>query len=644
MTSPRTLYLKHLLLLSSGSVLGLIAAYCFNLIEFPFSGEIQKAKDLGIVSLTVLSGYPKSRDILTYASVLCFPVIFSLGIWYLWARNKREQLREIYAAEKEMTLTRDTRWVLCLLSVVILGPFISFNAEIFSSPGWNRFVGSWVLLGEEGENLAWVQSIFSGGVYGKDFFCLYGPMLIHPLAWVMNWFGDTVVVERGYKYLLDLSAHFIVIFYFYRTLRWKATFLLASLVYLFTFPSLTLSLNTTYLRFVLGILPLFLAYRYLESGQRRFLLFSGIAIGQSLLFSQEVGLCSVVSLFGAISLYALPRHGWQLLAKDCLLIIAGCLVSMAPMLIYLSLNGAIPPFLDSIYGYPKLHMLGYASLAFPSLRDFIADLMGGHLFFYWPVLFYAFASIYLITRVILGKIDRNDMLKIAVLLFGILLYRVALGRSSHENVYKVFAPVVVLLFLLLDGAVTAIVSRKDHVKAGALVMALALVLSTTVLYANADLLRNTVTFAWQDLVRLKDKFSYAGEGEEIPSLRRGGIHYESSTAHSIMNIADFLASNTKPGDYVYFFPNEPAYYFLFDRMNPTRYAMSYFAITTGQRRELIGDLEDKKPEYVVYSLKTWRPDNIMETVQVPEVVRYIHEKYRLYKNMGDVLILKRSAV
>jgi hypothetical protein len=314
------------------------------------------------------------------------------------------------------------------------------------------------------------------------------------------------------------------------------------------------------------------------------------------------------------------------------------------MLIYLSLKGAIIPFLDSIYGYPKLHMLGYASLPFPSLRDFIADPLGGHLFAYWPILFYAFASIYFITRMILGKIDRNDMPKIAVLLFGILLYRVALGRSSQENVYKVFAPVVVLVFLFLDGAVTAVVNRKNYAKAGALVMALALVLSTTVLYANADLLRNTVAFAWQDLVRFKDKFTQADDGEIIPSLKRGGIHYESSTALSIMNIADFLTSNTKPGDYVYFFPNEPAYYFLFDRKNPTRYVMSYFAITTEQRRELIDDLEEKKPKYVVYSLKTWRPDNIMENVQVPEVVRYIHENYGLHENMGDVIILKRSAV
>ena len=99
---------------------------------------------------------------------------------------------------------------------------------------------------------------------------------------------------------------------------------------------------------------------------------------------------------------------------------------------------------------------------------------------------------------------------------------------------------------------------------------------------------------------------------------------------------------TKPGDYVYFFPNEAIYYFLFNRNNPTRYASAYLAVTADHRRELVADLELNRPRYVIYSLKTWRMDDIGETIQVPEVVNYLRRAYRPVVNLGDVVVLERT--
>ena len=90
-----------------------------------------------------------------------------------------------------------------------------------------------------------------------------------------------------------------------------------------------------------------------------------------------------------------------------------------------------------------------------------------------------------------------------------------------------------------------------------------------------------------------------------------------------MKINTFLQAHTRAGDYVYFFPNEAAYYFLFNRNNPTRYPLAYQAITYEQRREVVAELAAKRPEYVVFSRSTWRVDNIPETVQVPEIIDYI---------------------
>ncbi|HWR59497.1 MAG TPA: hypothetical protein VN328_11480, partial [Thermodesulfovibrionales bacterium] len=297
---------------------------------------------------------------------------------------------------------------------------------------------------------------------------------------------------------------------------------------------------------------------------------------------------------------------------------------------------------ESIYGYPRLLVLGYGGLPFPAFKDFLADPAGKYFLAYWPILFYAFASVYLLTLFMLREINRDGILKISLLVFGILLFRIALGRSTVENTYRVLPPAILLLFLFLEASVPMF-SQRHFLKVGNLIMSFILILSTSVLFINTDMIKETIASAWQDVIGVKYKFSLVARGNEIPSLKRGGIFYEPSTALSIMNIDSFLKANTGPGEYVYFFPNEAAYYFLFDRTNPTRYAISYFAITREQRRELVEDLEKKKPEYIVYSIGTWRVDDIREEIQVPEVLRYIQLKYVPHVNMGDVLILKRSA-
>jgi len=45
---------------------------------------------------------------------------------------------------------------------------------------------------------------------------------------------------------------------------------------------------------------------------------------------------------------------------------------------------------------------------------------------------------------------------------------------------------------------------------------------------------------------------------------------------------------------------------------------------------------------MVYSLDDWRIDDIPEYVLVPEVVRYLGEKYSLAEDLGNILVLRRK--
>jgi hypothetical protein len=111
-----------------------------------------------------------------------------------------------------------------------------------------------------------------------------------------------------------------------------------------------------------------------------------------------------------------------------------------------------------------------------------------------------------------------------------------------------------------------------------------------------------------------------------------------------MKIGNALDRYTKRGDHVLFFPNEAAYYFLFERRSPTRYVNAYYAVTTAHRLEMVADLEQRRPAYVVYSLGDSRIDNIPEEIQVPEVVNYLYQHYMLAEDLGGALLLRRKGV
>ncbi len=643
MHSDHVLYIKHLAILVVGGLSGLVAAYFFNLIPFDFSAEIVRARSLGIVSLTTLSGYPKFRDTLAYASLLGFPTAFAIIPWYVWARNKKQELASFLNGTDALPVEKDYRWALCAGFVILFYAYACFTMNGFFTPGWNRYVGAWLFLGEDGENLAWAQSILSGGVYGKDFFCLYGPMLIYPLTWVMKVFQTSVAVERYYKYALDLVAYGIVIFFLYKTVRSKTAFVAFSVLYLFVFPPfLRLSINFTYLRFILGMLPLLLLYLYLGSRKSYLLLLTGVVIGQSLLFSQEAGTASCIAVCAALLAHFLvPQRDWRSLISHGLTVTGAGLLSVMPMIVYLWSQGALGFFLDSLYGFPRLASLGSGAIPAPSFRTYLEDPYGDHFYYYWVIFFYAYASVYLLSRMLIRKPTREDILKFSILVFGVVLNLVAVRRYDLSNTNKVFYPALLLMFLLLDGAWSRLQSDRKASRVGSAVLLGGLTICTLALFIHPTF-TDLQTEKWKSAFVPSEKFSRPSLGYEIPSLKRGGIRFDRLTAATIVTLQSFLDSNTRPGDYVYFFPNEAAYYFLFDRNNPTRYAISYFAITAAQRKDLIADLEKNKPEYVIFSKATWRVDNIREDVQVPEVVDYINRTYFLYSDMNYFQILKRK--
>ena len=623
------LYWCHIGILLLGILLGTLIAYFFVSLDLHFPGELQAARNLGIVSLTILAGYPKSRDILAYVSILGFPIIFSIAIWLFWRGKQRSRdLTEAFGSAEESAGFKNTGWVVCLLVVIGCYLFLSFDTNYLY---WITY--GWGLLGEEGGHLAIAQSILSGGVYGKDFSSPYGPMMTYPMVWLMKLFGTTILVARVYTYLLNLTAYGLVIFFLYRTLKSKANFLLSSMIYLVAFPVFTLPApQWSYLRVTLGLFPLLLAYLYFQNDKKYLLPIAGALLGQSLLFSQEAGICSLLSLFTFLMMNNLANRNWKMFIREVSLVLTGCFVSLIPMLLYFYFKGALLPFFTNIYEYPKYFAIGFGALPFPNFRDFLASpWVKGAWFAYWIIFLYIVSASYLIPRIFLGQLYKDHFLKASLLIFGILLFRSALGRSDLHHIHFVSPPAFLLVFLFADGSIRGILKPNPIWSRTAKVLSLVMLLTSTLfLFTKPEAFTND-----------RQSWRLLENGYRIPDLKRGGVLFDLRTAETLRKIHNFLEANTAPGEYTYFFPNEAAYYFLFNRNNPTRYFGAYHAVTRKQRRELVGDLEKNKPKYVIYSGNTFRIDGIPEDRQVPEVLEYLYREYRLDIDLKQVLILKR---
>jgi hypothetical protein len=374
------------------------------------------------------------------------------------------------------------------------------------------------------------------------------------------------------------------------------------------------------------------------------LLIAGLLTGQSLLFSQEVGVCSLFSQLTYLFLNRFPGKDWKEGGKEILILLTSIFFSVLPLLTFFYFKGALPAALKNIYENPKYFALGYGNLPFPGLRDFlITPTADGVLFAYWIIFVHVVSAIFLLSSAFLFPNTRSRSLKICVLLFGILLFRSFLGRSDGHHAHFVSPPVFLLVFLLLDDTWRNFRNRPfAFLKAGSVLWGAVLLLPLFFLFSRPEALKNPIREVITDTIHLRQKVSLPAEGYRLPEIQRGGILFDPTTAERLKKIYRFLQKNTISGEYTYFFPNEAGYYFLFNRSNPTRYPCAFHAATRAQRVELIGDLELKKPKYIVQSLSTAHIDGITEEIQVPEVVAYLKKEYDLDTAQGDILILKRK--
>lgn len=638
--------LRTWLALVVGGLAGLTVAYWMQGQGWSLPGELEEARHQGIVSRLILTDYPKSRDLVGFILVVGLPIFGALCCW--WPFRSRARRGLAIAIGESIGAGRAA---LCLIGVFALAMLAFWHETLLKVPGYNNYVGAWPLLGEQGATLAWIQAISSGGVFGRDFFALYGPMFVYPLYWWMELTGDfSALTDRHYKLFLNALAFAILALWLIRSLRHKLLAVVFLAVLWLIYPAVAaLSSNTNILRSVLGIFVIGCVAWHLQNGRRRTLLLAGMVLGQSFLFAQEVAICALLATIPMFllcdSIGSSSQPAWRKRGQALGWYILATVISAAPMTLYLVSHGAGAALIDSLVGYPRLVMLGFGGLPFPDLRALL-NAFREHAIHYSVLVIYVVAFVACAIALISGDRSPRTVLTFGLTLFGLLLFRQALGRSGTDQTLKVMIPAVLISALWLDLLlVQAAALRRSGWQLRSL---LAPALMAAVITANLaggilwdPMVRQQHLFSQMTAWGMPGKFASTPTGVDAPQFERLKVFLDPRTANTLSELGAFLQANTAPKEYVYFFPNEAAYYFLLDRTNPTRYAVSYFASTYARQQEIAADLNRAKVRYVVVSRYTWRVDDIPEHLQIPRVVEYLNANYRLARRLQFVDILER---
>jgi len=637
---PADLLWRQAIILALGFSCGILLAIFISGQLWRFGTYNTAAKSLGIVSLPILNAYPKSLDLLSYLNALCSPVLLAGLFWLCWSRTLPKHDQDILTSPPFTEQLPDKKHrALCLFAVILFYLLVVKNVSLLK----NATTG-WTLLSEEGLNLAWAQNILDGKIYGKDFRCEYGPAVIYPVAWVMRLFGESILAVRAYTHALNCIAYGAVVYLLYRTLNTMRVFLFASFIYLLTFPPIAMAApNRSHLRVIAAMVPLYLVYVCLKENKTRLLLFAGILLGIELQFSQEVAACSAVALFFQLGTFAFYQRNYALLLRQSCLLVAGTVTAVLPLAAYLYAKDVLWAFWSNIIEYPGLFALGLAAIPFPTFHDVTLSIFGDQIYFQQHYIFYSVIIIYAITAtrllpcILRGKPNVKTIYAASLLLFGMLLFRSALGRSDAGHLYFVAPPALLLVFMMIDAGFSAPRGGRSvgsFCRQMALPALLMLALWNLIPYGESGKLLANIPV-------VTDGHQHQPDTQELPGIPRALVRFDKETRKTLLDIQLLLATYAKPGDGVYFFPNEVLYHFLFDRKTPTRFMMSYQAATYKHREQLISDLEHSRPTYVVYSKHSWRVDNIGEEVQVPEIVDYLLKKYQCIEDLGEVWLLQR---
>jgi hypothetical protein len=497
-------------------------------------------------------------------------------------------------------------------------------------------------LFHRGESLGPASDYLRGKIPYRDVFVLHG-MLENGLldAQLMKLFGRSAGV--GLVRLEILSAAVLPMIWLLGIVLFRSMPLALATV------ALSLVTSAENQRAILEIVVVILVVAALR-GRRGAAFAAGAVAALALFFSLDIGIYSLgggVATFVAASALVRLRRAEMPGARPLVLLAlfaAGAAVGAAPFVSWLAAHGAleafardsfgvVPSIIDSVWSvpFPKLGRIFKSGISLQSLADFA---LGEPIRFVLNPLVIGVALVYLLRRVAGRRVSLDDTLLLGVTLFALLTQRSALGRADFPHQYFaafLIAPIVVALAIRLAAPVRRLVSDSHPAAA---IAATALVLLP---------LPAVMTALWvPDLVshRLENTIGFRAR-------MAAGAPVDAAAAEVADRAAAVSAEVRRlvpPGEPIFDFSNQPAFYFLADRPNPTRFYQVPVISPPDLQLEAITALERGRPRLVLRRSPQHfdRFDSLPNDVRAAALARYLDERYVFARSVRGVEIWLRN--
>jgi hypothetical protein len=403
-------------------------------------------------------------------------------------------------------------------------------------------------------------------------------------------------------------------------------------------------------RYSISLLPLYFLYRSFFEKRFFYLFISGVFLGFALLFSQELGLSSLVALGAMMVVFAYrEKIAVRAFAHQIAFIITGMSLLIFPVLAYFFVNHALADFFDTMINSPKSYAVGAFAIKFPILFDIFkynAEYPRVEILLaYWPIVFYICSIFFFLVLFSRKSFSNRHILFFGIAALGSMMFQRAFGIYSLMTIRNVLYPVMILAIAHMDMAWRRIIELRKgkgihQYKAEIAFYATVFSLVACGFINYALPMRGFwPSFdTYHYLVGLQARY---GRFVQVGLSRAENIWMPVEWGGELKRAVEYITSRTEPDEPIYVFPYAPVVYFLTDRLSPVKYPAIY-TMTRESRQYVAQELIRKKVNYIVYVKREEPFLGLSPEQRYPEIVECLNENYEIEKESSNILIFKRK--
>ncbi|MCK5259523.1 MAG: hypothetical protein KAJ70_00530 [Candidatus Omnitrophica bacterium] len=340
-----------------------------------------------------------------------------------------------------------------------------FTALITLHP---HFAHGKINIFEVGLYLPGIQSILNGEIPYRDFFHLRGPFELYMPAFLMNIFGIHLKVLYSYFYFGNVLCLILCILIAKEIFKTRGVlYLMAPVLIGRAFPRVVF----TYwggMRYAFGLLALWFVIKFFKENKSRWMFGAGIVSALAGFTSIEMGVYPFLGVLAAMTVSKiLHMQDTRLILKSLGAYFFGVSLIVLPYGIYLFVNGALIPYVDSVWTIVTRmqevidpHFVSVYPRNFP--EAFVAMTNPGHTNFkhMTPSYLYIFILVYLLIRLKKRSFSKKDLMIICLGVYGFIMYNTGFRGIWAAQFEMALQPEKVLLFFLIEVFLLAAIEKK----------------------------------------------------------------------------------------------------------------------------------------------------------------------------------------